>query len=208
MNSVTLLMTWAAMVPAVPPTGSLTVSARLLGDQLVAGGRYRIIVDAESGDGFSVSQAGMPAPILQIQAPSSVLLTGDSAILLAELKKSGFLNGPHELLLAKNPLAFDFILKSAPATGDSIFLNFVAYLRGSSPEETFLVRRRLALPLFPKATAEDVEPTSSQWGIGNTLQIGDKAANFALPRADGSKLELSELIGKKNVVITTYRAHW
>ncbi len=49
---------------------------------------------------------------------------------------------------------------------------------------------------------------NSKWGKNQLLKIGDKAAAFMLPRADGEKVGLKQYRGKKNVIVTTYRAHW
>ncbi len=41
-----------------------------------------------------------------------------------------------------------------------------------------------------------------------TLKIGDKVPDFTLPALDGSKISLSQYIGKKNVVISFVPAAW
>jgi len=41
-----------------------------------------------------------------------------------------------------------------------------------------------------------------------TLQIGDKAPDFTLSAVDGSKVSLSQYLGKKNVVISFVPAAW
>ena len=64
------------------------------------------------------------------------------------------------------------------------------------------------LPLEPGATATEGSANESDWGKGDFLKIGDKAEPFELPRADGSTLSLGEYLGKKNVIVTTYRAFW
>jgi peroxiredoxin len=53
----------------------------------------------------------------------------------------------------------------------------------------------------------EVAPTRSEWGQTQTLQIGDKAEKFALP-SKGSKVSLKKYLGKKNVIVNTYRAFW
>ena len=40
------------------------------------------------------------------------------------------------------------------------------------------------------------------------LKIGDKAPAFNLPRPDGTAFDVSQWLGKKNVIVTTYRAFW
>ena len=59
------------------------------------------------------------------------------------------------------------------------------------------------------AQASDVDPSTSDWGSGAaSLQIGDPADPFTLPRADGSTVSLADYHGKKHVLVTTYRAFW
>ena len=40
------------------------------------------------------------------------------------------------------------------------------------------------------------------------LKVGDPAPDFELPAHDGSMVKLSDHLGKSNVIVTTYRAHW
>ena len=57
--------------------------------------------------------------------------------------------------------------------------------------------------------AVEVPATTSKWGVDEKLlQIGDKATDFVLPRADGSEVALEPYLGEKNIIVTTYRAHW
>ena len=41
-----------------------------------------------------------------------------------------------------------------------------------------------------------------------TVKVGDKAPDFNLPAIDGSRIRLSEYLGKKNVVLTFVPAAW
>ena len=83
----------------------------------------------------------------------------------------------------------------------------LAYLT-SKDGGAWFVRRRFALPLEPGAVARSVPATRSDWGESDLLQLGDQAPDFELPRADGTTVALSSFKGRKNVVITTYRAFW
>ena len=47
-----------------------------------------------------------------------------------------------------------------------------------------------------------------QGAPSDVLQIGDRADAFTLARADGTTISLADYKGKKNVLITTYRAFW
>jgi hypothetical protein len=64
------------------------------------------------------------------------------------------------------------------------------------------------LPLKPYAKGKAVGAAPSTWGWHKSLQLGDPATPFTLPRADGTKVNLADYRGKKNVIVTTYRAFW
>ena len=67
-------------------------------------------------------------------------------------------------------------------------------------------RRR---PVAAYARAKEADRNASDWGENKRrLQLGDKAALFELPRADGSTVPLAQYLGRKNVLVTTYRAFW
>ena len=54
-----------------------------------------------------------------------------------------------------------------------------------------------------------MEPSRSDWGRPGLTHIGDRAANFDLSAGDGERLELSELLTKKQpVFLLTYRSDW
>jgi peroxiredoxin len=51
--------------------------------------------------------------------------------------------------------------------------------------------------------------SKSDWGIDkHSLQIGEPAADFSLPKAFDPPIGLSNYLGQKYVIVTTYRAHW
>ena len=73
----------------------------------------------------------------------------------------------------------------------------------------FFYRKRLELPVKAGADAVEGDSTDSTWGADEELlDIGDKATPFVLPRADGSEFDLQSVLGRKNIIVTTYRAHW
>jgi hypothetical protein len=191
-----------------PGPTAFQVEAKLNAEALTPGQAYAITISYELGDGFTATEAGLPAPLLQIDIPPFVHLTGTYRDAFQQQLKSDFLHTPYEQLLSKTQSEIGFELKSPPAEGATIELNVVAYLQKIRPEEAYLVRRRLALPLTPAAVATEVDPAVSSWGPGGLLQIGDKAEPFELPRADESTLSLSRYLGHKNIVVLTYRAHW
>ena len=191
-----------------PPEGVLTVSAGIEASELQPGGHYAIDVQYDIDEQFSAAGAGVPGPLLQIDVPSSVTLLGPEALSLAELRKTGFVDAPYERVLEKAPARIDFEYVGPAGHDKPIYLNFMAYIQGGSDEESYFVRRRLELPVAAGARAKTVEPTQSDWGVRDVLQIGDKLTTFELPRANGETVSLSKYLGKKNIVITTYRAHW
>ena len=75
--------------------------------------------------------------------------------------------------------------------------------------ELVFVRRRVDVPLTPGAKVESAtESRRSNWGVNGTLQIGDKAEPFELPRADGTTLALADRLGTAPLIVTTHRAYW
>lgn len=186
----------------------LTVSARLEAEVLDLGGEYEIQLDITTKDGYSTSTAGIPGVILQIDVPPSVRLSGQVLKSYKDLRQNEFLQEPFERLIEETPARIGFKLVKRPATDEVIGLNVLAYVGLRSGEDAWFVRQRLALPLSANAEARVVSDPVSQWGQKKVLQIGDKAAAFSLPRADGSKVSLDQYVGEKTVIVTTYRAHW
>ena len=62
--------------------------------------------------------------------------------------------------------------------------------------------------LTPMLICSDVQASTSDWGVEEGVQIGQKAPAFVLPRADGTTLDLREYGAGRNVIVTTYRAFW
>ena len=75
-------------------------------------------------------------------------------------------------------------------------------------EDHHYFRRRLELPIKSGATSVEVDESNTHWGTHDTLVVGDDADDFTLPQYGGTEISLSDYIGKKNVIVTTYRAHW
>lgn len=190
---------------AADPLSAVRVTARLEGT-LAVGAEARIVIDLDLGQA-SAAEAGIPAPILQLDVPPSVQLAGRELTDLKELARNQFMSEPYERLLQELPATVAFTLLSAPATDATIGINVIGYLR-TEDGDVFL-RRRLELPLRAGAAAEPGSADDSSWGRDDALlAIGDRAALFDLPRADGSRVALEQYLGDKNIVVTTYRAHW
>lgn len=201
-----LIAAFAMVSAAGVDVDRVSVSARIDADKLIVGQEAIILVNVDLRDGLSASDAGIPAPLLQIQVPRSVRLSGKHLTKYRELSRNEFLQAPFERMIEASPLEVGFKLLRKPRPDDVIHLNVLAYV--SDGEDVRFVRRRVAVKLEAGAVAEAVDATRSDWGTGDLLQIGSKAAGFELPRADGSTVSLGQFLGKKNVVVTTYRAFW
>lgn len=196
-----LLIPLMVLTPAPPE--AVKVSARVE----AADGGGAIVVEVTFGEGWDASKAGIPAPILQIDVPPSVQLTGKVLKTRQELSRNEFLHEPFERLIEKSPLRIGFKLTGDAADTERFGLNVLAYV-GDGSTDAWFVRQRLELAITPGSTGKLMPATTSHWGEEDVLQIGDKAVGFTLPKADRSKVSLKKYLGKKNVIVTTYRAHW
>lgn len=190
------------------PEDAISVSVRIEAEELKVGEEYEAVLTFEFKDGWSGAGAGISAPILQIEVPKGIELTGRVLTEYADLAKNEFLQAPFERLLKESPAKIGFKVVKPPSEDTAFGLSLLAYAGSSSGDDAWFLRRRLTLPVAPGATATPVAAESSDWGVEKVLQIGDRATPFTLPRADGSKVSLGKLRGKKNVIVTTYRAHW
>ncbi|TDJ79882.1 MAG: hypothetical protein E2O39_00225 [Planctomycetota bacterium] len=207
MTYLPLLLIVTSLQAGELPDEPIGITATLDATSLEVGVEYEIILELYPGEA-STSAAGIPAPFLQIDVPPSVKLSGPVLETYAELSRNEFLQEPYERLLKQFPARIGFRLIAPPGPEETIGLNIVAYLEGPDGEKTFL-RRRLELPLTPGAEAVVGDEHDSSWGTDEKLlQIGDRAALFELPRADGTMVALASYLGEKNIIITTYRAFW
>ncbi len=206
MNSV--LLCWTLVGGTVALDEVVTVSAVIQADALEVGVRYNIELNVEVRKGWSASGAGIPAPLVQIKVPASAQLVGKVLTGRRALSRNEYLRAPFERQLDAKATKIPFTLKRKPNAEDHFVLNVLAYVSTADKASSRFVRRRLRIPLTPNAVAEQLPPDSSDWGVTDHLQIGEAAAPFTLPRADGSTVSLARFLGKQNVVVTTYRAHW
>lgn len=190
-----------------PPADAFRVTAHIDAERLEVGGRYAIVVRPTFAAGLSSSSAGIPKPLLQIQVPSSAKLVGKVLKSRRELSRNEFLFAPYERVLDGQEVRIPFTIESPPAEGEAFGLNVLAYVADQATGDAWFFRRRLSLPLEAGADSTERDATESEWGAVETLQIGDHAPNFSLPQADGKTVSLEDFRGK-NVVVTTYRAHW
>ncbi len=190
----------------VMASANIELQATLSAEALEVGHVYQIEVVMELA-GLSADKAGIPHPFLQIDVPKSAKLKGKVIDDMKSLKRNEFLREPYERLMKENPAQIDFKLVRQPGEDDAFYINVIGYLAGEDGQAEF-IRRRLRLPLTPGATSTAVDATDSNWGRDKSLQIGDKAKTFKLPSAAGEKVSLKTFRGDKNVIVTTYRAHW
>ena len=197
-----------ALLPGAP-SDDIYLTAAIDAESLEVGAKYEIFFEFEFAEGLSAGEAGIPAPFLQIDVPDSIELTGRVLSTHRELSRNEFIQEPYERLVKETPTTIGFEILREPDPDERIGLNVTGYVRSSDGERTFFVRRRLELPIAPRAVAVDADPKNSDWGADDALlQIGDEAASFTLPRADASTLDPADVLGKKNVIVTTYRAYW
>ncbi len=194
---------------AQPPTDVLAISAELEAEALSVGPEYEIVLRVTIKDGWSASSAGVPAPLLQIDAPPAVKLSGKHLTSFKELSRNEFLQAPFERLLKAKEEHIEFKLVRPPGQGEQISFNVMAYVSDGPAESSYLIRRRVTLALTPGAQAVEADASKSDWGNDkHLLQIGDIAADFSLPKAFDPPVSLGQYLGQKNIVVTTYRAHW
>lgn len=197
------------LAAAQPPADVLTVSAELAADELKVGSTYEIVLRVAIADGWSASKAGGPALLLQIDVPPSVKLSGRVLTTYKELRKNEFLQAPFERLLKEREEHIEFQLTQQPEADEHIGLNILTYVTQDPTKDSFFVRRRLIVPVAARAKGAQSPPTDSSWGIDrDLLQIGDVASDFSLPKAFDPPIGLSNYLGQKNIIVTTYRAHW
>ena len=192
-----------------PPGDVLSISATLDAEELSVGSHYEIVLKVEIKEGWSAASAGVPAPLVQIDVPPSVELSGKVLTSQRELSKNEFLQAPFERLLKNEEEHIGFSIVKAPGAKEQIVLNIMAYVSQDPTVDSFFIRRRFALDVKPRAQAVGVLGVKSDWGIDkHLLQIGDLADDFSLPKAFDPPIGLSNYLGQKNIVVMTYRAHW
>ncbi len=192
-----------------PPGDVLRISATLDAEELSVGSSYEIVLKVEIKEGWSAATAGVPAPLLQIDVPPSVELSGQVLTSQKELSRNEFLQAPFERLLKSEEEHIGFSVVKAPGAKEQIALNIMAYVSQDPTVDSFFIRRRFTLDVKPRAQAVGVVAARSDWGLDkHLLQIGDAAEDFSLPKAFDPPIGLGNYLGQKNIIVTTYRAHW
>jgi hypothetical protein len=193
-------LVWLSAAAMASASSPLNVSARID----ASGSTAAIIVEYTWADGFVGEQ--IKTPIVQVAVPKGAKLKGDVLSGRRALSRNEFMRAPYEVVLKESPTRIEFEVVSTPADGAKFELNILAYASGSAGHR--FVRHRLAVPFGPGAKSTATESTRSTWGDDTTLQLGDPAAAFSLSSSDGSTVNLADYLGKKNIIVTTYRAHW
>ncbi len=197
---------------ASPAESTVGVSARWASDPTTVGEAYEFVLELDVPDDLSVpvGRRMKHSPILQLDVPPSVELEGKHLSNYRELARNEFLEAPFERLVERGATTVKLTLKESPKPEDAIGLIVTAFFKSKASGAEFFYRRRLSLPLKAGATAVAADAKNSFWGVdAKQLKIGDKAPLFDLPLADGSgTLALSDYVGKKKIIITTYRASW
>ena len=203
----TLIMA-SSLVMSEPAPNTVQIAASLSTNELTVGQTYTIDLTLELAEGWSASESGIPKVFLQIDVPDSVTLAGKVLTGYQELSKNEFVREPFERMIEPGRTEIEFTLTSEPKVGETFSLNIIAYIKSEDGDDNYYIRRRLDLALQPGAQAKETDATNTAWGSHDTLVVGEKADDFTLPQYGGSSISLADYRGKKNVIITTYRAHW
>ncbi len=182
---------------------AFTLAGAMPADPLEVGREYTIPLTFTVAEGWSVSDAGLPGAILQVDVPPGVELVEARADAKARKR---FLQAPHERMLAEGGNELTFKLTGKLAADAALSFNVLGYCSDGS--RVRFLRQRYRVPLKPGAALAETNVNPSTWGTDQGLQLGDKLPAYELPQADGSVIKLADYIGKSNIVITTYRAFW
>ena len=202
-------MTAGSQALAAPPGEAIWIEATIAGESLSVGAEHLIHLRLEVSEAWLASDAGIPRAFLQIAVPDSIELSGRKLTTFRELSRNEFLEEPLERLIDPGETSIGFTLLSEPSDGEVIAINVVVYVTSGEEGQSYFVRRRIELPIQPGITVRSaVQADVSNWGDNGSLQIGDKAVAYELPRADGGLVDLGDALGSSNVIVTTYRAYW
>ncbi|HNO78801.1 MAG TPA: hypothetical protein PKN33_12145 [Phycisphaerae bacterium] len=195
------------MALGIVQPNAVEISARIDATDLHVGQSYTLTLNWDIASNSSVDQAGIPVPLIQIDVPKSVELVGKVLNEHKELAKNEFLRAPFERALESKSSNIDFKLIAAPKDSDQIAINFIAYATLEDGSVRF-IRKRIAVPVIAEGGGKEVAIGDASWGDNSLVKIGEKVKGVSLPQADGTQVDLGEMIGKSNIVLTTYRAFW
>lgn len=176
---------------------------------LVEDAETALTLKVELADGWTIPRGKVSQPIVQLWMPESADLDGPRPTSPSELAQSENLRVPFERQVELGEeTEISFSMFEDAAADDAIRINVLAYATTGGDEAMRLLRARFELPLRTGATARPIAPLPATWGEGEEYEPGDLVEGFALPRADGTMVDLEAALGRSKVVITTYRAFW
>lgn len=198
----------SVLTGVAPPEDVVKMDMRIDSAERKVGESMRLFVSVDLKVGWSGNAGKVPSFILQVDAPGCVDMLGPRLDSIKKLSRNGFLRPPEEKMMEGRETSFEFRLTKAPAASDRFAVNLIGYVTDADNSDVWYIRRRMSLAFDKTATAKAVDAAPSSWGVGNELELGDKAVAFVLPQADGTLVDLKQYLGKKNIIVTTYRAFW
>lgn len=195
------------MALAILQPDVVEISAKIEAETLQVGQTHVLSFDWDIPSKATIDQAGIPVPLIQIDVPDSVELIGKVLTEHKKLAKNEFLRAPYERAVETKSSKIEFKLIAPPKDGDQIAINFMAYATLADGAVRF-VRKRLAVPVTAHAVGKEVAIGDASWGKNNLVKVGEKVKPISLPQADGTQVDLGDMLGKSNILITTYRAFW
>ena len=185
----------------VAPKDVVTFSASLSAERIEVGQTYTIDVVARPNPGYHL--AGPPVPLLlQMDVPASIELTP------AKVKKGEHIRAPYEVTVEDGRRQVEFRVKSPLGPDDAVLINLVGYVETTAKDQAWLVRRRGRVAIRPGATLIPERADRNDWHDTANLTIGARAVPFKLPDKDGRIYDLEQHLGRKNIILITYRAFW
>lgn len=215
------MLLYVLLIALSDPAAGFKVSAEIPTQEMKVGETYKFVLTIEAeGEihssfkykpGESVPKDMLHKPILQLDVPEGIELT-DKVPPREERQTRDwlelYLDKPFGRLITEKKTEIPFKLTAAQKPGATLGMNIITYVDGETPEQAVFIRRRIELPLNSGGRAQGVDGRRSDWGMRETLHIGDKVAAFDLPVGDGTRLNSADYVGKQPLFILTYRADW
>ncbi len=188
-----------------PPIDDSTIVTRA---QMTRGPDYSILIEFDLSADANRERIELTSPIVQLDVPESVRLNGPRRETHDHMRWSGFIEEPFEWLVEEGKVKVSFNLRKDVPPGTTIGLSFTAFVRIDDGANDYFLRRRLELPVRANSKSIPGDARDSAWGENAARwRIGDVVRPFSLPRADGSRFDASEHLGKRRIVLVTYRGY-
>jgi|GEM_PF-1200135 len=208
MNLLIPLAISVSLAGTAPPPDVVKMDMRIDSPDRDVGKTMRLFVSVDLKDGWTGNAGKAPNFILQVDAPDCVEMQGPRLEGIRNLSRNGFLRPPEEKMMEGRETSLEFKITKAPSKDDRFAVNLIGYVTDADNTDVWYIRRRMAFAMTKDAKPTRIDESPSTWGIGNELELGDKAVPFKLPQADGTEVDLSQYLGKKNIIVSTYRAFW